>query len=120
MEIRSFRRMRILVTQMAPLRPVRYRERTRADIHDGQEYNTLQSEAGYIDARPLTASLSKPLATHGRTIHKGQSLPNWTIRAMSAFPLILLQKSFCTRCQKFRGPLMRFSCRDRRDLITSR
>jgi len=45
------------------------RERTRADIHDGPEHNTLQSEAGYIDARPLTASSAKPLATHGRTIH---------------------------------------------------
>jgi hypothetical protein len=29
----------------------------------------LQSKAGYIDARPLTASSAKPLATHGRTIH---------------------------------------------------
>ena len=33
----------------------------------------LQSKAGYIDARPLTAKLSKLLATHGRTIHLGQS-----------------------------------------------
>jgi hypothetical protein len=24
----------------------------RADIHDGSEFNSLQSEAGYIDARP--------------------------------------------------------------------
>src|SRR5260370_17519771 len=32
----------------------------------------LQSKAGYIDARPLTASSAKPLATHGRTIHWGQ------------------------------------------------
>src|SRR5271169_1228613 len=30
---------------------------------------TLQSEAGYIDARPLTANSTKTLATHGRTIH---------------------------------------------------
>jgi hypothetical protein len=29
----------------------------------------LQSEAGYIDARPLTATSTKTLATHGRTIH---------------------------------------------------
>ena len=29
----------------------------------------LQSKAEYIDARPLTASSAKPLATHGRTIH---------------------------------------------------
>ena len=27
-----------------------------ADIHDGPEHNTLQSETGYIDVRPLTAS----------------------------------------------------------------
>src|SRR4249920_2827961 len=32
-----------------------------------------QSKAGYIDARPLTASSAKPLATHGRTIHSGQT-----------------------------------------------
>jgi hypothetical protein len=40
----------------------------RADIHDGPE-QMLQSEAGYIEARPLTANSAKPLATHGRTIH---------------------------------------------------
>ena len=27
----------------------------------------LQSETGYIDARPLTPARRKPLATHGRT-----------------------------------------------------
>ena len=31
----------------------------RADIHDGQEPNELQAKAGYIDARPLTASSTK-------------------------------------------------------------
>jgi hypothetical protein len=36
----------------------------------------LQLEAGYIDARPLTAGSSKSLATHGRTIHLGQSWHN--------------------------------------------
>src|ERR1700751_2360912 len=44
----------------------------RADIHDGPEH-TLQSEAGYIDARPLSAGSMKPLATHGRTIHSGHT-----------------------------------------------
>jgi len=34
---------------------------------------TLQSEAGYIDARPFTTSSTNPLATHGRTIHPGHS-----------------------------------------------
>jgi hypothetical protein len=33
----------------------------------------LQSEAGYIDARPLTTISTKTLATHGRTIHLGQA-----------------------------------------------
>src|SRR5437868_6167335 len=33
----------------------------------------LQSKAGYIDARPLTANSAKPLATHGRTIQTGQN-----------------------------------------------
>ena len=47
----------------------------RADIHGGPEQK-LQSEAGYIDARPLTASSAKPLATHGRTIHSGQNAKN--------------------------------------------
>src|SRR5450759_1004320 len=51
----------------------------RADIHDGPEHNTLQSEAGYIDARPLTASSTKTLATHGRTIHLGQSLRIYSV-----------------------------------------
>ncbi len=35
----------------------------------------LQSEGGYIDARRLTAISTKTLATYGRTIHSGQSLP---------------------------------------------
>src|SRR4051812_31952352 len=30
---------------------------------------TLQSKAGYIDARPLTTRSTNSLATHGRTIH---------------------------------------------------
>src|ERR1700681_4482001 len=42
----------------------------RADIHDGPE-QMLQSKAGYIDARPLTANPTNLLATHGRTIHSG-------------------------------------------------
>jgi class 3 adenylate cyclase len=30
---------------------------------------TLQSEAGYVDARPHQPELTKPIAPHGRTIH---------------------------------------------------
>ena len=54
MEVRSSRRMRTLVTRMA---------------RRGLSVNEL--ETGYIDARPLTASSAKPLATRGRTIHPG-------------------------------------------------
>jgi hypothetical protein len=36
----------------------------------------LQSKAGYIDARPLTANPTNLLATHGRTIQSGQKLKN--------------------------------------------
>src|SRR5215471_5763621 len=42
------------------------------DIHHGPEHNTLQPEAGYIDARPQLPDRRKPLATRGRTIHQGQ------------------------------------------------
>jgi hypothetical protein len=48
----------------------------RADIHDGPEHNTLQPEAGYIDARPQLPDRQKPLATHGRTIHWGHTQKN--------------------------------------------
>jgi hypothetical protein len=54
---------------------------------DGPEHNTLQSEAGYIDARPKAARSMKPLATHGRTIHWGhmQTTPFGLIpKALSA------------------------------------
>ena len=47
----------------------------------------LQSKAGYIDARPLTASSANPLATHGRTIHRGHSRRFCDICATSALPL---------------------------------
>src|SRR5882672_8995978 len=57
----------------------------RADIHDGPE-QMLQSKAGYIDARPLTASSAKPLATHGRTIHLGQKRRWPHFQDMSAVP----------------------------------
>jgi transposase len=46
-------------------------DRTILDIHDGPEHTALQREAEYIDARPTSARPTKPLATHGRTIHTG-------------------------------------------------
>ncbi len=48
---RSSRRVRTLVTQLARSRLIRESGRMRADIHDGPEH-TLQSEAGYSNARP--------------------------------------------------------------------
>jgi hypothetical protein len=36
----------------------------RADIHDGRKLNTLQSEAGYIDARPHIRQLDENLGHH--------------------------------------------------------
>src|SRR5262249_1852604 len=44
----------------------------RADVHEGPEH-MLQSEAGYIDARPHRQDRRKPLAPHGRTIQRGHS-----------------------------------------------
>jgi hypothetical protein len=35
--------------------------------------NQLQSETGYINARPNSAKSTKPLVPHGRTKHSGQS-----------------------------------------------
>jgi putative transposase len=46
-------------------------QKTRATLSANFRDGTL--ETGYIDARPLTTSSTKPLATHGRTIHWGQS-----------------------------------------------
>src|SRR3954465_3286675 len=48
---RPYRRVRTLVTQLARSRLIRESDRMRADIHDGPE-QTLQSEAGYSNARP--------------------------------------------------------------------
>src|SRR6202035_775923 len=46
----------------------------------------LKSKAGYIDARPLTASSAKPLATHGRTIHQGQTRKSAVAIVRSGLP----------------------------------
>ena len=67
---RSSRRDRTLVTQMA-LRGLSGKKIERALISIVARSNEpLQSEAGYIDARPKAKS-TKLLATHGRTIHWG-------------------------------------------------
>ena len=68
MEIRSSRRVRTLVTQMARS-GLSANQIAPALISMMVRSETLQSKAGYIDARPLTTSSAKSLATHGRTIH---------------------------------------------------
>src|SRR4029077_1354285 len=58
----------------------------RAGTHDGPEHTALQAEAGYIDARPYLPDRRKPLATHGRTIHMGQSRHSERGLATSGLP----------------------------------
>jgi hypothetical protein len=58
MEVRSSRRMRTLVTRMAH-RGLSANEIARALISMMAQSTTLQSKAGYIDARPPTASSAK-------------------------------------------------------------
>src|SRR5215470_5440338 len=59
---RSSGRMRTLVTQLAHSRLFRESGRMRADIHDGPE-QTLQSEAGYSNARPHQPRSTKTSCT---------------------------------------------------------
>jgi len=46
--------------------------------------NETHPEAGYIDARPPTPAPRNPLATHGWTIHPGQSRLSGPMPSMSA------------------------------------
>src|SRR5580704_16823166 len=80
----------------------------RADIHDGPE-QMLQSEAGYIDARPLTASSAKPLATHGRTSFRcspdsGHSAEEWACPFCAKETHALQQSSLRGRDASYLAP----------------
>src|SRR5580693_1502989 len=71
---RSSRRVRTLVTQLARPRLIRESGRMRADVHDGPE-QTLQSEAGYSNARPInqvdeTSCTARPDHTVGSKASK--------------------------------------------------
>ena len=60
MEDRSSRRMRTLVTQMAPVRGLSANENARALISMmARSTKPLQSEAGYIDARPQSRQIDE-------------------------------------------------------------
>ena len=72
MEVRSSRRVRTLVTQMARS-GLSANEIAPALISMMARSETLQSKAGYIDARPLPPYRRNSLAMHGRTIHSGQN-----------------------------------------------
>ena len=78
MEVRSSRRVRTLVTQMARS-GLSANEIAPALIPMMARSETLQSKAGYIDARPLPPYRQNSLATHGRTIH-------WVIRDRAIQP----------------------------------
>src|ERR1700692_500003 len=103
----------------------------RADIHDGPEH-TLQSEAGYSNARPHQPEVDKTSCT-ARPDHTDGSkreLPSSGLMSASAgcghvapcaifcHVPILLQKSFSTVIKIFSRPLMRFSDKYVRDLVS--
>src|SRR5262249_53940416 len=73
-------------------------------------HDELQSETGYIDARPHPPDRRKSLATHGRTIHVGQSRPNGNLQERSAFPptaevRAMFEYRRCGRVEDRRGSL---------------
>src|SRR5262249_46925653 len=72
---RSSGRVRTLVTQLARSRLFRESGRMRADIHDGPE-QTLQSEAGYSNARPHQSRSTKTSCT---------ARPDHTVGSIGAF-----------------------------------
>ena len=91
MEVRSSRRVRTLVTQMARS-GLSANEIAPALIPMMARSETLQSKAGYIDARPLPPYRQNSLATHGRTHTLGHSrhLPTFVSQiefASQAMPL---------------------------------
>ncbi len=85
MEVRSSRRLRILVTQMANS-GLSANEIADALISMMARSKRSKAKAGYIDARPLSPSRGKSLATHGRTIHRVKSRPNppWQLKSSLA------------------------------------
>src|SRR5262252_8909905 len=72
----------------------------RADVHDGPGHNTLQSEAGYIDARPQSRQIDET-SCNARPDHTfGSKCEELKVRKASLqYPND--QTLFC-RCEKFR------------------
>jgi hypothetical protein len=60
----------------------------RADIHDGPELDSLQSEAGYIDARPHIRQLDENLLQRTAGPYIGVNRVDF---GMSALGLLFLQ-----------------------------
>ena len=82
MEDRSSRRVRTLVTQKA--------RRGLSAIEIACALISMMARSTCSNQRPNTLMQDrisqrrpKPLAPHGRTIHLGQSRPNWAVLAMS-------------------------------------
>src|SRR5215510_595602 len=70
----------------------------------------LQSEAGYIDARPQLPDRRKPLATHGRTIHSCQD----PIQSRYGASRLSLEPEHCLQ-----EPLHRLAGRNRGGLVVT-
>jgi hypothetical protein len=70
----------------------------RADIHDGREHNTLQSEAGYIDARPHIRARSTKPSCNARPDHTSGSFASWPALA-GRRPTSAMPRTSTTRIQ---------------------
>ena len=72
----------------------------RADIHDGPGHNTLQSEAGYIDARPQSRQIDETSCDARPDHTNGSKCEELKVRKAS------LQcpndQTLFGRCEKFR------------------
>src|SRR5262249_30613849 len=72
-------------TASAGVRPANALSTTEREMPAAAASNTLQSEAGYIDARPQSRQIDEN-ATHGRTIHWRHSRRFFRVRATSGYP----------------------------------
>jgi hypothetical protein len=86
MEVRSSRRLRTLVTRMAR-RGLSGNEIARALISMMARSTTLQSKAGYIDARPLTAIAAKSTCNARPDHTLGQTRPVEPVLPTRQLPL---------------------------------
>src|SRR5215467_9439686 len=76
----------------------------RADVHDGPGHNTLQSEAGYIDARPQSRQIDET-SCDARPDHTfGSKCEELKVRKASL--QYRTKQTLFGRCEKFRRRAM--------------